>query len=199
MSIIIALVDANNGYIVTDSQRTNLQTGNAEHGFTKFQKITKKLLVGYGGHTDACEQIMEWAVKIHDAVHKESSSILEFIEDIKSGIQVLQLQRGSNCLNGLNYSFLIVGLNEAQRMDIMCFGTYTCFLPVRFDSHPNGVKVAFLPPDDISYQDCLKKYNLVINASKDSCNLATIGEQLVIEIADASQYCDNTVQILQTS
>ena len=196
MSIVVALARREAAYIVTDSQQTNLKTGETTFGHVKSQKISDGLIVGYAGHSDVCQTVVKLAKSVHTAAHNHNSNATDFIDSIDTAKRMLQLQYGNDVFDGLVHSYIIVGTQNNKTRIIKLYGSYTRFVPVNIDTQPNGIQIGFLPPDDMAYSECLKIYNLVKNTTHGQCSLPSIGKRIVQEISRRSRYCGGDPQIL---
>lgn len=200
MSIIVAFTSGNTGCVATDSQQTELKTRVPDFNAVKSKRIAHDLVVGYAGHTVACEWI------IGDATKHFHVSDKNFVDKFYGVLNEATMRFHAKYFNnsrqdGKFYnSFLVVGYTDNGLPMILTYGTATSYqvlASVPIDNSP--ITFAFLPPppDDIDPEICSTIATETIKECAPDYPIHRIADIVIQKVADQSQWCGGKTQILE--
>lgn len=196
MSIILGLIRQGIGCIATDSQMTNLTTGQAEFGTVKSKMILPGLIVGYSGHVEPCQQVLNEAIAVHNVTSKDNTNALAFTKSLISAFKIAELKYGIDVLDKNVINFLVVGQNQLISPIMILCGSMTNYQIVPVQPSATCTQRTCLPPADMSYQECLDIINNSLDTYQEEKSLPWIADEIIKKISLRSQFCGGATQVL---
>lgn len=196
MSIVLAICRAGQGCIATDSQETNLNTGNTTYDAVKSCCITDGLIVGFAGHSKPCQRVLERAILIHQKVRSNDNMVTKFAVSLNDAAQFIQLEYGLEYFKQHKASFLIIGPYTTNLPLIIRCGTDTRFQPVPVAQDNTAFYSTLLNPEDISYEQCITISNRLQQEYGEKLALPELASLIIRTISQQSKYCGGEPQIL---
>lgn len=196
MSIVFAFANKTCGCIATDSQRTNLQTGEVEHDAIKSRRIAENIAVGYAGHGEPCEIIAEDALKSFNSSCGTNKLAWKFALSIEAELKKFNSTYYNSAGGNFFLNFLTVGPNGDGTMMILLYGTVTGFKLLSPVQSELPVQFSFISPDDVDKETCAKIAIESIMEAAPDYSLEKIADKAVQQVSVLSKWCGGKTQIL---